>query len=202
MYAACLGVGMVACLSVAGIRTLAAPQDRPITEESILRESSAPEEHVSAQVSANELAVAEVGLRMSYVADEVRKISDPQGFAGLVTDPEHSAMTVHWHGEPSPELLNLAQSTPYGITIEVVTEARFTRVEVMNASSALIGDRALVAELGIVTTSVRPDGSGLAVQVSGRAPDSATRAQLESRFGLPGGLFFEPDSPALVLQQG
>ena len=135
---------------------------------------------------------------MSYVADEVRKISDPQGFAGLVTDPEHSAMTVHWHGEPSPELLDLAQSTPYGITIEVVTEARFTRVEVMNASSALISDRTLAAELGIVTTSVRPDGSGLAVQVSG----SATRAQLESRFGLPGGLFFEPDSPALVLQQG
>lgn len=174
-----------------------------MTEESILRESPpALREHVSARVPADQLASAEVGLRMSYVADEVRSMSDPQGFAGLVTHPEHSAMTVYWRGDSGPELLHYARSTPYGITIEVVTDARFTRVEVMRASSALIGDQALVAGLGIVTTSVRPDGSGLAVQVSGKAPDSATRAQLERRFGLPDGLFFEPDSPPLVLQQG
>lgn len=174
-----------------------------MTEESILRESPpALREHVSGRVPADELASAEVGLRMSYVADEVRTMSDPQGFAGLVTDWDRSAMTVHWRGDPSPELLDHARSVPYGITIEVVHDARFTRVELMRASSALLGDRALVAELGIVTTSVRPDGSGLAVQVSGKAPDSTTRTQLEGRFGLPDGLFFEPDSPPLVLQQG
>ena len=86
------------------------------------------------------------------------------------------------------------------MNIKLVSGGNFSRQESMVASEKLIDSPSWVADLGVVMTSVNPDGSGLTVHVAGDAPSSQVRADLEKFLTLPGGVMYVTSSEPVVPQ--
>lgn len=171
-----------------------------IATESISNSSPAIGQHVSSRVPAASANSEPLPVRVSLAADEIRTMANPEGYAGQVVDLANKTITVYWHGAPSEDLKTYASSQHYGIEIDLVPQARFTRAEVMNASNKLIASPTWIERLDLIETSVRPDGSGLTVRVLGATPDDEMKSELEGQLGLAGGLFFEGDTDKMVLQ--
>lgn len=70
----------------------------------------------------------------------------------------------------------------------------------MNASTKLNTSSTWVERLGLVETSVRPDGSGLTVRVAETTPGQDLKNELEGYLGLADGLFFEGNTDKMILQ--
>jgi hypothetical protein len=102
------------------------------------------------------------------VAERIFRLGDGRGFAGQRTDYAHRAITVHWSGAVPDDVRTYADAKPYGVTVTVLTGAKYSRAEA-DAARTRLQNSPVARELGIVATSVRSDGSGIEVGVRGTA---------------------------------
>lgn len=102
------------------------------------------------------------------VAERIFQLGDNRGFAGQRTDYEKRSITVFWSGKVPDDVRSYVDSKPYGVSVTVLTGARYSRAEA-NAARTRLQNSPVARELGIVSTSVRPDGTGLEVGVTGTA---------------------------------
>lgn len=116
------------------------------------------------------------------VAERIVQLGDGRGFAGLRTDYPRRAISVLWSGPVPADVLRYADSAPDGVEVTVRTGAKYSRAE---ADAARVALQETVP--GIVSTSIRADGGGLEIGVSGSAPVAASVAGIDVRvrYGVP-----------------
>lgn len=117
------------------------------------------------------------------VAERIFQLGDGRGFAGQRTDYPNRAITVYWSGAVPTDVRSYVDAKPYGVKVTVVPGARYSRAEA-NAARIRLQDSPMARELGIVATSIRADGSGIDVGVTG--PATFSTAAVASAAGIDG----------------
>ncbi|MER7703722.1 peptidase [Kitasatospora sp. NPDC097605] len=104
-----------------------------------------------------------VGAVADAITAEVRKLPDEGGYAGLVTDPEKSAITVHWKGAVPAAVRQAARGDRH---VKVTfAEAPYTHRQLLDARDRAFAQRdQLPGKLTSVGPS--PDGKGLILGVA------------------------------------
>lgn len=174
-----------AALLVAGLPMLAATaepgengsDDGDTRSESLygLREDlPAAAQHVSADMASRATIAA--------TADEIAELGEGAGFAGQVIDQASSTITVYWKGA-APKTVHTLAAQRTGPTVKIVEGRPYSRAEVMAASERLM-QSAVADQIGVQSTAVRPDGTGLEVRVQGQVPAEQGKAEVARVAGI------------------
>ncbi|WP_143467198.1 hypothetical protein [Lentzea kentuckyensis] len=99
------------------------------------------------------------------VADRVYELGHDRGFTSQRTDYQHRAITVRWSGAVPQDVQQYADSKPNGVTVTIVPGAKYSRAQA-EAARTKLQNSAYGRQLGIVSTSLRQDGSGVDVNVA------------------------------------
>jgi hypothetical protein len=111
------------------------------------------------------------------VADRVYELGHDRGFTSQRTDYQRRAITVRWSGAVPQDVQRYADSKPNGVTVTIVPGAKYSRAQA-EAARTKLQTSAYGRELGIVSTSLRQDGSGIDVNVaSTQSTFAATEAK-------------------------
>ncbi|NKE62807.1 hypothetical protein FXN61_41235 [Lentzea sp. PSKA42] len=99
------------------------------------------------------------------VADRLYELGASRGFTSQRTDYQHRSITVRWSGDVPQDVRSYADSKPNGVTITIVPGAKYSRAEA-DAARTRLQTSEYGRQLGIVSTSLRQDGSGIDVGVA------------------------------------
>jgi hypothetical protein len=131
----------------------------------------------------NQVVVDRVADRISSAAPD----TEAGGFAGVVVDPAHHALTVYWHGPlPAAVSREVTNAREGGVGVTVAS-APYTRTQLLREAERLVAAQLAVSAPGrvrVVTAAPRPDGSGVTVGASGPLSGSATVPGLTSSVAL------------------
>ncbi|MGW6928894.1 hypothetical protein ACWGE0_02445 [Lentzea sp. NPDC054927] len=100
------------------------------------------------------------------VADRIFELGHDRGFTSQRTDYQHRAITVRWSGAVPSDVQRYADAKPNGVSITIVPGAKYSRAQA-EAARTKLQTSAYGRQLGIVSTSLRQDGSGIDVNVAG-----------------------------------
>lgn len=115
------------------------------------------------------------------VADRVYELGHDRGFTSQRTDYQHRAITVRWSGAVPQDVQRYADSKPNGVTVTIMSGAKYSRAQA-EAARTKLQTSAYGRQLGIVSTSLRQDGSGIDVNVATtQATFAATEAATEAK---------------------
>lgn len=103
-------------------------------------------------------------------------------FAGLEMHGQH--IVSYWVGTVPAEARDYAESEPEGMTIELVTSARFSRDELTAAAERIVNSEA-GGHAAISWVSAESDGSGLEIAVEGEEPSPTVQQEIAALAGLP-----------------
>jgi hypothetical protein len=109
---------------------------------------------------------------MPTVADRIYNLGADRGFSGQQTNYDKRAIAVRWKGAPPKDIAEYLASSPYGVTISVITDAKYSRTELEAARTRLLNSP---QGTGIVWTALNKDGSGFRVGVTEDQSKAATR---------------------------
>ena len=93
------------------------------------------------------------------VADRVYELGHDRGFTSQRTDYQRRAITVRWSGAVPQDVQRYADSKRNGVTVTIVPGAKYSRAQA-EAARTKLQTSAYGRQLGIVSTSLRQDGSG------------------------------------------
>ncbi|MDX8029273.1 hypothetical protein SK803_03585 [Lentzea sp. BCCO 10_0856] len=99
------------------------------------------------------------------VADRIFELGHDRGFTSQRTDYQHRAITVRWSGAVPQDVQRYADAKPNGVSITIVPGAKYSRAQA-EAARTKLQTSAYGRQLGIVSTSLRQDGSGIEVNVA------------------------------------
>lgn len=103
-------------------------------------------------------------------------------FAGVEVQGQH--IVSYWVDDVPPEARQYAESEPKGMTIELVTSARFSRSQLTAAAGRVVNSE-IGRRAGISWASAEPDGSGLEIAIEGDEPSLATKREIAALAELP-----------------
>jgi hypothetical protein len=118
------------------------------------------------------------------VAERIFDLGKDGGFAGQRTDYKNRAITVFWKGTAPTDVHDYVASRPFGVNVTLVEGAKYSRAE-GNAARTRIWNASIATEIGIVSISVKGDGSGLVTGITQatQLSDAKTR-ELKSTAGI------------------
>jgi len=117
------------------------------------------------------------------VAERIFELGSGRGFVSQQTDYLGRSIAVVWHGDVPSEVRDYVASKPYGVTVTISAGARYSR-EAGNAARSRILANSIAQEIGIVSTSVNQDGSGLTLGITSTTVTTAQRNRLSEVSGL------------------
>lgn len=120
---------------------------------------------------------------LAVVAERLFQLGADAGFVSQRTDYPGRSIAVTWHGEVPQAVLDYVRERPFGVAIFVASGAKYSRAQGDAARDRLLDD-AIALEVGIVSASVNPDGSGLTLGVTLQRVSDAHRAGLAAAAGL------------------
>lgn len=126
--------------------------------------------------AAQEKSALSVDDAIPPVADHIFELGHDRGFTSQRTDYQHRAITVRWSGAVPGDVQRYADAKPNGVTITIVSGAKYSRAQA-EAARTKLQTSAYGRQLGIVSTSLRQDGSGIDVNVAGTFSALATDAK-------------------------
>ncbi len=135
---------------------------------------------------------------LSATADRLYELSG-SSFSGIEVDPDRNHIVGHWAGEVPSAARAYAESKPNGVTIELVTDGRFSRARLV-AAMTRINESALGDKAGVEAIAAKWDGSGLEIDLAASLPDARTRSRIASLAGLPeDAIRYVPNNPMVLL---
>ena len=94
------------------------------------------------------------------VAEKIHDLGRDDGFVGQTTNQSGRRIKVTWAGAVPDDVRAYIESMPYGVSVEVVEGARYSRAEMESARARLQADP-FARDIKMMTASVLADGSGL-----------------------------------------
>lgn len=103
-------------------------------------------------------------------------------FAGVEVQGQH--IVSYWVDDVPPEAREYAESEPEGMTIELVTSARFSRSRLAAAAGRVVNSE-VGRHAGISWASAESDGSGLEIAIEGDERSPAMKREIAALAELP-----------------
>lgn len=119
----------------------------------------------------------------SLVADRIFALAGPR-FAGIIVHPTEGRIVAYWAGDIPSAVADYASTSPGGVTVELNEDAPFTRDELKSAAERITQSE-IGKEVGVSSVAVRPDGSGLGIDLVGNVPTPINVEALAELAGLP-----------------
>ncbi len=120
------------------------------------------------------------------VAEHIFELGTGRGFVSQRTDYASRSITVLWKGDVPAEVREYIATKPSGVAVTVSTGAKYSREEGNAARNRILND-AIAQEVGIISTSVNQDGSGLTLGVTNTSVSDDQTARLLKLAGLAPG---------------
>lgn len=118
------------------------------------------------------------------VAEKLFQLGSGRGFVSQRTDYDERSIHVVWSGNVPTDIRRYAETTPYAVAVTFDATAKYSREEGSDARDRLLKDP-IAREIGVVTTSVTPDGSGISIGIAREDPlDEATMKAVREAAGI------------------
>ncbi|GAA2516379.1 hypothetical protein [Pilimelia columellifera] len=119
------------------------------------------------------------------ITEAYRRLPGDSGYAGLITDPANSHITLYWHGLV-PDSVTQATKNDSDVTVAVVPSAKYSYQRLLKARDEVITNRLTIDGTEVVSAGPLGDGSGLRVGVKGdevMVAGAAIQAQISTAAG-------------------
>ncbi|MEV6110407.1 hypothetical protein AB0M28_37760 [Streptomyces sp. NPDC051940] len=123
---------------------------------------------------------------LPLVADTVSALGEGHGYAGQKVNPGTRSIDLYWKGAVPADVSAYLADNGRGVKVNVHRTAAFTREEGKAAASRVTRSD-LAKSADISSASVNHDGTGITLQMAGKAPGAQLRKEIAAVAGVDAG---------------